>query len=364
MRGRPFLQGGCFAARKEVGYSMKSKLTLMLGFLLLSSAAVAGGSHPAVPEPGFQVVPLVSDQPNVAPVTDRNLVNPWGLSQAPGNPLWAADNGTNLSTLYDPSTGTINSLVVTVPGAPTGTVFTPPGTGWPISEGGATDDSFFLFDTEGGTILGWSPNVDATKAIVAVDNSAKGAAYKGLAVDLTDVLLFAADFTKNSVEVYDGNWNLVRKFTDSSLPKHFAPFNVAWLNGQLYVAFAKRKIGAIDEIDRKGFGYIDVFDAQGNLQKHLISNGHLDAPWGMTIAPAGFGKFAGALLVGNFGNGKIHAFDANTGDFLGGLRDTSRKSIKIDGLWSLFPGPDDSTIMFSAGPDDESHGLLGQIKKS
>jgi uncharacterized protein (TIGR03118 family) len=342
---------------------MKSQFTLALSAILFSTAALAGGSHPAMPKSGFQVIPLVSDQPGVAPNTDPNLVNAWGLSQAPGNPLWVADNGTNLSTLYDPSTGTPNPLVVSVPGAPTGTVFAPPGTGWPITKNGATDDSIFLFDTEDGTIQGWSFNVDQNNAVVGVDNSAKGAAYKGLAVDVPDVLLFAANFTGNAVEVYDGNWNLVNSFTDPSLPKHFAPFNVAWLNGQLYVAFAKRRIGEIDEIDRRGLGYVDVFDARGSLQKQLIANGHLEAPWGMTIAPSGFGSLAGALLVGNFGNGKIHAFDATTGVYIGGLKDKNKKPIAIDGLWSLFPGPAEDTIMFSAGPDDESHGLVGQIKK-
>ena len=224
-------------------------------------------------------------------------------------------------------------------------------------------DSIFLFDTEGGTILGWSPNVNPTKAIVGVDNSAEGAAYKGLAVDLNNSLLFAADFTKNVVEVYDTNWNLVRQFTDASLPKHFAPFNVAWLNGQLYVAFAKRTPGSIDEVDKKGLGYVDVFDAQGNLQTQLIAQGLLDAPWGMVIAPSGFGKFAGALLVGNFGNGKIHAYNATNGNFVGTLKDGQGNAIAIDGLWSLFPGSDDSSVFYSAGPDDESHGVLGKITK-
>lgn len=340
---------------------MKSKLSLGL-CVLLSTAAVAAAGNTPRPKNEFHVTPLVSDQPGVAPNTDPNLVNPWGISQAPGNPLWVSDNGTNLSTLYDPNDGSINPLVVKVAGAPTGTVFVPPGTGWPVHQKGNTDDSIFLFDTEGGTILGWSPNVNTTKAIVGVDNSAAGAAYKGLAVDLADSLLFAADFANNAVEVYDANWNLVRQFTDSSLPNRFAPFNAVWINGQLYVAFAKRGSG-IDEIDKKGLGYVDVFDAQGNLQKHLIANGELDAPWGMVIAPPGFGKFAGALLVGNFGNGKIHAYDASSGDFMGTLKGDNGSALAIDGLWSLFPGSDDSTVIYSAGPDGESHGVVGKITK-
>lgn len=330
---------------------MKTKFGLALGFTLLSTAAAIAGGKVPPPKLQFSVVPLVSDQPGVAPNTDPNLVNPWGLSQAPGNPLWVSDNGTDLSTLYDPSTGAINSLVVNIsPGAPTGTVFVPPGTGFPISENGNTDDSIFLFDTESGAILGWSFNVDATNAIVGVDNSAKGAAYKGLAYDPTDVLLFAANFTQNKVEVYDKTWKKVGAFTDSTLPKHFAPFNVAWLNNKLYVAFAKRKPGGIDEIDRKGLGYVDVFDAQGNLQQHLISNGNLDAPWGMLIAPSGFGKFAGALLVGNFGNGKISAYDASTGSLMGRLKGQDGKPIAIDGLWSLFPDLTTARSCSAPGP--------------
>src|SRR5205823_1303662 len=159
------------------------------------------------------------------------------------------------------------------------------------------------------------------------------------------------------------NWKKLRAFTDASLPKHFAPFNVAWLNNKLYVSFAKRARGSIDEVDGKGLGYVDVFDIQGNLVQHLVSNGNLNAPWGMTIAPSGFGKFSGGLLVGNFGDGRIHAYDATTGSVMGTLKDDHGAALKIDGLWSLFPGPNDSTIIFSAGPDDEAHGLLGQITK-
>jgi uncharacterized protein (TIGR03118 family) len=341
---------------------MKTKFGLALGAILVSSAAVLAGAAPP-PRLEFNVVPMVSDQPGVAPHTDPNLVNPWGISQLPGNPLWVSDNGTNLSTLYDPSSGAINPLVVSIPpGAPTGTVAVPPGTGFPISEGNATDDSIFIFDTESGALLGWSFNVDQSKAIVAVDNSAKGAAYKGLAYDPTDVLLFAADFTNNKVEVYNKTWKRVGAFTDSTLPKRFAPFNVAWLNGKLYVAFAKRASG-IDEVDGPGLGYVDVFDAHGTLLQHLIANGALNAPWGMTIAPSGYGKFAGALLVGNFGDGRIHAYDAGTGQLMGTLKGNDGKALVIDGLWSLFPGPNDSAVTFSAGPDGETHGLLGQITK-
>jgi uncharacterized protein (TIGR03118 family) len=339
---------------------MKPKLSLAFGLVLLSTAAFAGSPQPT--QTKFHVVPLVSDQPGVAAFTDPNLVNPWGMAQAPGNPLWVSDNHTNLSTVYDPATGQPQALVVNIPSdGPTGAGFVPPGTGFPITENGNTGDSIFTFDTEGGAILGWNPDVDPNNAVIAVDNSAKDSVYKGLAYDPADVLLFAADFHNNQVQVYDSNWNLVRSFTDTGLPKNFAPFNVAWINNKLYVAFAERQADGDDEVDGKGLGYIDVFDAQGVLLKHLIANGKLNGPWGMLIAPPGYGKFAGQLLVGNFGNGYINVYDPNKGTFKGHLRADRGKPIVIDGLWSLFPGPNDNTVTFSAGPDDESHGLLGQI---
>jgi uncharacterized protein (TIGR03118 family) len=163
------------------------------------------------------------------------------------------------------------------------------------------------------------------------------------------------------VQVYDKKWRLTGKFTDSSLPKNFAPFNVVWINGKLYVSFAKRAPGSIDEVDGKGLGYVDVFDARGNLLKQLIAQRDLNAPWGMTIAPSKFGKFAGALLVGNFGDGKVHAYNPDTGKFLGTLKTSGDKTLVIDGLWSVFPGPDKESVIFSSGPDGEKHGLLGQI---
>jgi uncharacterized protein (TIGR03118 family) len=333
------------------------KFRIAVALALLSTAAMAAHE----PRRDYHVVPLVSDQPGVAPNTDPNLVNPWGISQAPGNPLWVSDNGTDLSTLYDPNNGAINPLVVNIPsGGPTGTVFVN-GSGFRISENGVDGDSVFLFDTESGAILGWSDSVDLNNAVVAVDNSAKGSAYKGLALDDSDLLLFAADFVNNEVQVYDKKWHLTGTFTDSSLPKHFAPFNVVWLNNKLYVAFAERAAGSIDEVDGKGLGYVDIFDAKGNLLKQLIAKGNLNAPWGMTIAPSKFGKFAGALLVGNFGDGRVHAYDPDTGKFLGTLRTSGDKVLVIDGLWSLSPGPDKESVIFSSGPDGEKHGLLGQI---
>jgi len=336
---------------------MRTKITLTLGLILLTTAATAATNPPSGSM--FDVVPLVSDQAGVAPNTDPNLINPWGISHSSIGPNWVSDNGTDKSTIYDRNTGAIQSLVVNIPlGAPTGTVFVTGG-GFTITENGKSGSSIFLFDTESGAIEGWNNTVDANNAVVAVDNSANGSVYKGLALDSASHL-FAADFANNQVEIYDSTFTKTGGFTDATLPKRFAPFNVAFLNGKVYVAFAKRERHGSDEIAGKGLGYVDVFDTSGNLLQHLIANGDLNAPWGMTIAPSGFGKFGGSLLVGNFGDGKIHAYNADTGEELGKLKDSNGKTIAIDGLWALDAGPM-SNVTFSAGPDEETHGLLGLI---
>jgi uncharacterized protein (TIGR03118 family) len=337
---------------------MKLKLTLMLGAGLLAATALAAGAKSPASST-YDLTPLVSDQAGVAPNTDPDLVNPWGVSHLTGGPNWVSDNGTDKTTVYSRSTG-VKSLDINVAGAPTGTVANNT-SGFIVKENGKQGAASFLYDTESGTILGWSGSVDAGSAVLAVDNSGKGSAYKGLAIDTPKKQLYAADFVNNQVQIYDANFNQVGTFTDTQLPKHFAPFNVTELNGKLYVAFAKRKKGGIDEVDKKGFGYVDVFDTDGNLQQRLIANGKLNAPWGMTIAPSGFGTFAGALLVGNFGDGKINAYDASTGNYLGTLKGSDGNTLKIDGLWTVDSGPGNNQVTFTAGPDDESHGLLGLI---
>lgn len=335
---------------------MKNHISLLLGAVVLAASPALAGAAPPKPAK-YAITNLVSDQPNVAANTDPELVNPWGISHAPGQPQWVSDNGSDRSTVYDQRTG-VKSLSVGVAGAPTGSVYVTPGSGFVVTEGGNSGNSEFLFDTEGGTILGWAPSVDFANAIVAVDNSAKGSVYKGLGI--AGKQIFAADFANNEVQIYDSTFKQTGAFTDPDLPKHFAPFNATVLGGSVYVAFAKREKHGIDELHGKGLGYVDVFDTSGNLQKRLIANGKLNAPWGMTIAPSGFGKFSGALLVGNFGDGKINAYDVNTGDYLGALKGTNGKPIVVDGLWSLDSGPDNS-VTFTAGPDDETHGLLGLI---
>jgi len=307
----------------------------------------------------------VSDQPGVAPLTDPNLVNAWGLSQAPGGFLWVANNGTDTSTFYTPDTfqpNTANAgapLVVNVPGAPTGTTFV--GSGFNITEGTHTAPTIFAFDTEGGQIEGWNPTVNLHNAVVAVDESSQGAIFKGLTLGTNTAgatRLYAADFGQGVVKMYDTSFNNVGSFTDPHLPKGYVPFNVQNLNGEIYVTFAKSS-GGTDELHGQGLGIVDVFNGDGVLVRRIAQHGQLNAPWGLAIAPPSFGKFAGALLVGNFGDGEINAYDPVTGHHLGTLR-SDRKRLSIDGLWALRTGPN-GTITFSAGPDDESHGLLGSI---
>jgi uncharacterized protein (TIGR03118 family) len=351
---------------------MKTKLRLAL--LLASVAAITGvvaaGFGSAAPGfTGYETVLLVSNHPGVAAHYDPDLVNAWGISHGPGTPLWVSDNGTNKTTLYDRNNGSKVPLTVKIThgGVPTGQVWVPPfkesdsDIDFPVQETGTKGPSIFLFVTEAGTIEGWNPNVDLNRALLAVDRSAQGSVYKGVAIVPEVEKIYVADFANNLVQVFDDHFRQIGGFTDPSLPSRFAPFNVAHLNGKLYVAFAKREAGGDDEIDKAGLGYVDVFSNSGQLMQHLIANGPLNAPWGMTMAPKNFGQFSGALLVGNFGDGKIHAFDPNTGAMLGTLRHPNGKPIRIDGLWGIDTGPG-QRVTFAAGPNHESDGLLGQIR--
>lgn len=317
----------------------------------------------------LEIVGKIADQPGVAPVTDPSLVNAWGLSAAPGGPLWVANNGTGTSTVYDNSSFAKLPLTVNIaapgggPAAPTGTVFTSlTGDSFQVTAAGKTGHSLFLFATEGGTIAGWSPSVNGTEAINAVDMSGQGAVFKGLALAQDDggpPRLFAADFINNRVDMFNSRFQSVGAFTDPSLPAGYAPFNVQALQGRIYVTFALHGDGH-DEAHGAGLGYVDVFNTSGRLIRRLISGGPLNAPWGLTIAPYSFGHLGGALLVGNFGDGAVNAFDPNSGRFLGQLK-AGGAPVSIDGLWALRNGPD-GTVIFSSGPNHEANGLVGVIR--
>ena len=318
---------------------------------------------------------LVSDVPGLAAFTDSNLVNAWGIASSPSGPIWVANNGTGTSTVYE-GNGKARPLVVTIPPAPanteganpTGLVFN--GTGqFAISENGASGPALFIFVSEDGTISGWNPSVNPTAAVVALDNSAAGAVYKGAALGSTGAgnFLYATNFHAGVVEVYDSSFNFSFSFTDSSLPAGFAPFGIANIGGRLFVSFALQDGDQHDDVPGPGNGYVDVFDTSGNLLQQFAAQGTLNSPWGMTKAPANFGKFSGAILVGNFGDGRISAFDAATGAVLGQFLKPDSSPFVIQGLWGLHFGNGGSggrtdNLYFTAGPGDEGHGLFGRIQ--
>jgi len=332
----------------------------------------------ATPTTAYLQTNLISDQPGVAAITDPSLVNAWGLALPPtsGN-FWIADNGTNLSSVYG---GNVNHSPltkklpdVTIPGdGPTGVVFN--GTSdFVISDGaGHSGPAAFIFVTEDGTIAGWNPNVPLPppSAAAQVGTTVAGAIYKGVALgnNGTENLLYAANFHTGHIDVFDTHFaskTLSGSFTDSKLPAGYAPFNIQNVGGTLYVMYAQQDADAEDEVAGAGKGFVDRFDMNGNLLGRFASRGALNAPWGIAQAPANFGRFSGDILVGNFGDGRINAYTAS-GSFVGPLRDARGKSISIDGLWALSFGNgatagDANALYFTAGPDEESHGLFGKL---
>jgi uncharacterized protein (TIGR03118 family) len=339
---------------------------------------------------------LVSDLAGIADHLDPCLINPWGIVPSPTSPFWVSANGTGLSTLYDGNGGPA-SLIVTIPGpasaqspaqqcgknafgpgAPSGVIFNDTAS---FMLGAAP--ASFIFSSEQGVIVGWNGAAGKTGVIMA-DRSSAGAVYKGLATATRSEgpLLYAADFGNGKVDVFDGNMNPVSfpgGFSDASIPAGFAPFNIQNLGGSLYVTYARQNAQHHDDVAGPGNGYVDVYDFNGVLLQRLGAAGPLNSPWGMAMAPAGFGDFAGALLVGNFGDGAINAFDPVSGRLLGALSDGTGAAIHISGLWGLMfgngsranpaappAGGDANTLYFAAGiagPDTvESHGLLGTIQ--
>jgi uncharacterized protein (TIGR03118 family) len=350
---------------------------------------VALGAAPASAHTSaYRQINLVSDQPGKAHLTDPDLVNAWGLAAspgtnaAPGSPLWVADNGSDKATLYTGATPTSvskASLVVNVTGAaPTGQVFNADTSAFVVRDNQMhSGSSVFLFDTENGTIDGWSPTVGAvgsnpsTVTEVARDNGAN-AVYKGLAIAQASggkTFLYATNFRSGRVEAYDSTFKPVELpgglFVDPRLPAGYGPFGIAELNGKLYVTFAKQDATLHDDVAGPGHGFVDVFTNDGAFVRRLVTRGALDSPWGLATAPAGFGQFSGDLLVGNFGNGHINVYNPVTGAHLGQLRRPNGQPIVIDGLWGLRFGNGNaaktSELVFSAGPDGEAHGLLGKI---
>jgi uncharacterized protein (TIGR03118 family) len=268
--------------------------------------------------------------------------------------------------------GSKNALTVAVPGGPTGTVANSNTSAFVVSKGSASSSARFLFDTQAGTILGWSPTVDGTNAVVAVDNSSKGAVYDGLAI-LND-RLYAADFHNARIDSFDASFKpLSLPFADPKIPKGWAPFNIQALNGNLFVTYAQQDKAAKDSVAGGGLGYVDEFTPDGTLIARVASKGNarapLNAPWGLAMAPANFGAYSGDLLVGNFGNGRISAYQQRTDGkwvYKGQMRTANGAPITIDGLWAIAFGNGSSAgptnnLYFLAGPTGESHGLYGFI---
>jgi uncharacterized protein (TIGR03118 family) len=319
---------------------------------------------------------LVSDIPGLAKFKDPHLVNAWGIDFSATSPAWVAAAETGVSVLYT-GTGGIVPLVVTIPlppgskkednAHPTGLIFNGNG-GFVVSASGVSGSSIFMFATEDGTITGWNPNVNPNKAILAVDNSGTEAIYKGLAIGTKEgkSFIYATNFHSGWVEMYDSNFQWVKSFTDTNLPLGYAPFGIQNINGKLYVTFALQDEDAEDDVPGPGHGFVDIFDLRGNKIKRLTSHGALNSPWGLALAPANFGQFSGTLLVGNFGNGHINAFNAWTGTPLGHMQRPNGRTLEINGLWGLHfgngatAGPT-NVLLFTAGPADESHGLFGSI---
>jgi len=303
--------------------------------------------------------------------TDAHLVNAWGLAFNPQGFAWVANAGTGTSTLYD-GNGVAQSLVVTLDlGNPSGIVFNG-STAFSITENSLSGAAPFIFATLQGQISAWSPTVDATHSFTIVDDSAAGDSFTGLAISTgtTGNMIYAADFHHGTVVTFDGNFAPVTTtggFADPTLPPGYAPFGIQQIGGKVYVAYAQQDVAQQRDVPGAGLGLVDVFDLQGTLLTHLVATGGaLNAPWGIAMAPANFGKFSGMLLVGNFGDGTINVFDPTTGAAKGKLSNDDGTPITINGLWALQFGngldsQPSNTLFYTSGPAAETHGLYGRI---
>jgi uncharacterized protein (TIGR03118 family) len=320
---------------------------------------------------------LTSDVPELADHTDPDLKGAWGIAESGSGPFWISDNVSGLSRLYN-STGSAIPLEVIIPhsmsaatSAPTGTVYN--GTqGFAVATG---DPAAFIFATLDGTISGWNATFAKNEAQVMVDNSQSGAVYTGLAIGTSgfNTYLYAANFRGGTIDVFDSGYNpvtLANAFQDSNLPAGYAPFNIQNLAGNLYVAYALPNTGQYLAVSGAGYGYVNVYSTAGALLQRLVSGGPLNAPWGMAIAPAGFGDYANGLLVGNFGDGAINVFNSTTGAYSATLNNADGAPIVIPNLWALEAGNggsggDANAVYFTAGipgPDNGNHGLLGRLQ--
>jgi uncharacterized protein (TIGR03118 family) len=359
--------------------------TIVITVLLLQLLPVAADAQSG----GFyHEKKLVSDLPNVALIQDPNLVNAWGLSHSPTGPWVVSDNGTGLATQYK-SNGMGVPPVITIPppsvtpgatAAPTGNVFNST-SDFVVTQGNTSGPSQFIFATEDGTISGWNPSVDATNAILKLDNTnvTSGPVYKGLALghNSSGNFLFATNFRFGTVDVFNATFAKVGFFTDTQLSTDcpiagppaqcFAPFGIQNIGGDLFVTFALQNAAHHDDVAGAGNGFVDVFDTSGNLLRRFAAHGSLNSPWGLALAPGNFGTFSNDVLVGNFGDGRINAFDPTSGKFKGQLQDPHGNPIAINGLWGIAFGNgglagDTNKLFFASGLNDEADGLFGYIE--
>jgi uncharacterized protein (TIGR03118 family) len=343
---------------------MKTIHTLIRTALLLFAVEIltaASASADTYSWTNFQ-----SDIPGVAQHVDPNLVNPWGMAASANGTIWVSDNGTGVATLYHQD-GTAVSLVVEIPtaarnrdvGNPTGQVFNDTEF-FQVTKNGSSAPARFIFVSEDGSISGWNPTLDQTHAIIAVDNGTNRgvnrAIYKGATLGVANGhnFLYATDFHTGKVHTFDENFHQVNPngFVDPNLPAGYAPFGIRNFNGEIFVTYAKQDPKREDDVPGPGFGFVNVFDTSGNFLRRLISNGELNAPWGLALVEDG-------LWVGNFGDGRINNYDPVTGAFIETLMTADGTPLEFEGLWDLLPLGDG--VFFTAGIADEEHGLFGVI---
>ncbi len=360
-------------------------LTLRLGAILLGGLTTVSAVSQTAGT--YSVKNIVSDGSVPAITTDANFINPWAISASPT--WWISTQGTGFNYAI-PAAGTISFKVIvpaasglpTATGLPAGSVTTAGTTGMILPNG---TKASFLFSTLDGTISGWNSKLGTANAIsqIVVNNGSAGASYPGLAIinTATASYILAPNFgTGNAIEVYDGNFKptkLTGTFTDPNLPANYAPFSVHVLGTQVFVAYAVRSATApYRTVDAVGNGIVSIFDTSGNFVARAVTGGNLDSPWGVAFAPANFGIFSNDLLIGNFGNGLINAYDPKTFAYLGQLIDGTGKPLTYASLWELLPGGatvgnttavgggDTSTVYFTAGLAGETHGLFAGISSS
>jgi uncharacterized protein (TIGR03118 family) len=349
------------------------------------SALASGPGHHHVGDEFLQAN-LVSDLGNQgAQITDPNLKNAWGLAFSPTSPLWVADNNSGLATIYHVGVGggTVSNVgfTVTVPGgrastgdgsSPTGVAFNPT-SGFVVASAAGSAPAFFIFSSESGQITAWNPAADPITAAGStgqLEFSSPTAVYKGLTMASTQqgTFLYASNFHDGTVDVFNSQFQRVQlpgHFRDPFLPRGYAPFGIQKINGLIYVTYALQNAAKHDDVAGPGHGFIDIYTNDGFLVRRLVSHVGLNSPWGLALAPSGFGPFGGKLLVGNFGDGLIQVYSPFSGRHLGLLRNNQGRPIQIDNLWALKFGTaatgGTGTLLFSAGINDENDGLIGSI---